>query len=188
MGFDKFAPGDLPYTPQVKFTGPDFVVRLGPVQVALISQTLESLGAVQYHHLLAVTNDAGEAIYFVAAESNGFDQPRQFYLGHFDPNGHGTRNSSPLLLLTPVFFCAACRIVREYLNLDFEQAPLTEPEIQGFDVIPGLCDHYVPDWREHARWMIEFIRDGLPASHPGRAVLSNALDGTSTGRDDERRI
>lgn len=151
------------------------MARLGPFLVAMVSKTLESTGVVEYHQLVVVFNEAGDEIYYVTAESNGLDQPKKFYLGYFEPEVHGTMNSSLLLLITPVFFCAACRMVREYLNLDFETAPLTEPEIQALEIMPEVCSQYVPDWREHSRWLIEFIRDGLPEAHPSRGFLDAAL-------------
>lgn len=173
--FNKLAPQEFLYKPRVRYGEPNFVVRLGPFPVAMISRTLESIGVVDYHQLLIVGNEAAEEIYFVTAESNPVEKPRRFHFCSFDPQRHATMGSSKLLLLTPVFFCAACRMVREYLGLDFAAAPLTGPEIQGLELLPQLCEHYVPDWREHSRWLVEFIRDGLPDSHPARAGLDTAL-------------
>lgn len=179
MTFNKLAPENFSYRPNVRCGEPNFVVRLGPFLVAMVSKTLESTGVVEYHQLLVVFNEAGDEIYYVTAESNGINQPKKFYLCYFEPEIHGTMNSSKLLLLTPVFFCAACRMVREYLNLDFETAPVTQPEIQGLEIMPKVCSQYVPDWREHSRWLIEFIRDGLPEHHSGRGFLDAALEEVS---------
>lgn len=180
MSFNKFAPNGFEYNPKVTFDSYEFRAQIGPCPTILISRGLQSTGLVTYHHLLVVANDANQDVYFVSAESNPIDGPEVVYLCFYDPSGHGTKAATPLLLLGPVFFCAACRMTRDYLGLDFELAPITEPERQALEIIPDLCDKFLPDWREHSRWIIEFICDGLPESHPGYLSLTEALGPTAS--------
>lgn len=134
------------WRPAVRLGEADFVVDMGNLRMALFSQEIESLGMVQYRSIVVVVNDAGEEVLYVGAETNPFDGPRKIFLGMFSPDRHVTVLTSPLLAQRSIVFMAACNLTRNTLGLSSEQAPLTVPEIQGFEMLEALANAEQPDW------------------------------------------
>jgi hypothetical protein len=132
--------------PAVRLGAPDFVVEMGNLRMALFSQEIESVEMVQYQCLVLVVNDAGEEVLYVGAETNPFDGPRKIFLGMFTPDRHVTVLNSPLLAQRSIVFMAACNLTRDTLGLSSEQAPLTRPEIEGFEMLEALANAEQPDW------------------------------------------
>ena len=114
--------------------------------MALFSKEIESVGIVQYRSIVVVVNEAGEEVLYVCAETNPFDGPQKIFLGMFTPDRHVTVLKSPLLAQRSIVFLAACKLTRDRLSLSAEQAPLTIPEIEGFEMLKTLVNSEQPGW------------------------------------------
>ena len=136
--------------PAVRLGKPDFVVAMGNLHMALFSEEIESVGMVRYRSIVVVVNEAGEEVLYVGAETNPIDGPQKIYLGMFTPDRHVTVLNSPLLAQRSIVFMAACNLTRETLGLSDEQAPLTRPESEGFEMLEALADMERPDWAADA--------------------------------------
>ena len=174
--FDKLNPENWGTKPHVKFDHADFHTQLGPYPMAMVTSTLESTGLIHYRQLLIVGNEQGKDIYFVSAESNQLNGPDVVYFCTQEPTQHASYFESLLLLVTPIFFCLACQEVRQYLNLDWDAAPLIEPERQGLLAIPRVCDKNFPNWRSEYRGVIERILNEIPEGIPEKEYLKNELN------------
>lgn len=162
--------------PRVTVGAPNFVAQLGPYPIALFSSTLESTGLVTYHHLLAVFSPEGEELCFVSAESSALGGANSVYFCLQHPDGHENHFDSALLLVTPVFFCFACQAARSYLSLDWQEAPMSEPERQALQVIPRVCDEHVPNWRTGYKGVLERLMQGMPEDVAEADELRRTLD------------
>lgn len=95
--------------------------------------------------MLVVWDESFEEVFYAAAESNPFDGSSVIYLGQFTPQGHSTLSRSSLLHDARVFLPAACRLARDYLKLDYRQAPLTAAENGAIALIPQICAQHFPN-------------------------------------------
>jgi hypothetical protein len=143
-------PKPFEHRPAVRLGKPDFVVPMGKLHMALFSQEIESVGMVQYQSIVVVVNEAGEEVLYIGAETNPFDGPQKIFLGMFTPDRHVTVLSSPLLAQRSIVFMAACKLARETQGQSVEQAPLTGPEIEGFEMLEALADIEQPGWAKDA--------------------------------------
>ena len=94
--------------------------RIGDYTARLITD-IKSLGSVEYTHILAVFDAAGDPVYFVASEVNSMVAQLgggTHFLGVFDGSGHVSLDNSDQWSDLETFAAEAVKIAKKQLGIE----------------------------------------------------------------------
>jgi hypothetical protein len=106
----------MKYFPAIGTASPIQEFPIGLCTAVLLGD-IESLGGIEYTHILAVYDPAGSPVLFVTAERNIFSDSDSHFLCLFDNRGHHNFDNSPDWADRDRFLLRALPIASEALGM-----------------------------------------------------------------------